>query len=129
MPYKYRVSPEERLVYVSGRGEVALLESKDTLLSIVSSAPDPFGFGLVFDLRDVTSTPYAQTVHEIAGFLTEHFPHCPGVAIVVSGLEHYRLATTASVVIEANGVTAGAFEDVVAAAGWLKSLMSPLESV
>ncbi len=129
MPYTYRVSPEERLVYVSGEGEVELAESKETLLSIVASAPSPSGFGLVFDLRNVTSTPYAETVHEIAAFLTVHFPGSPGFAIVVSGPDHYGLATTASLDIEGKGLLAGAFEDPVAAVGWLKSLISPIESV
>ncbi|GMR13322.1 MAG: hypothetical protein BMS9Abin29_1527 [Gemmatimonadota bacterium] len=127
MPYTYRVSPEERLVYVTGEGEVELLESEETLLSIAASAPSPAGFGMVFDLRSVTSTPYAETVHYIAAFLAEHFPDCPGMAIVVSGPDHYRLATTASVDIEGQGLPAGAFEDAVAAAGWLKSFISPLE--
>lgn len=129
MPYEYRVSPEERLVYISGEGEVELPESKETLLAIAASAPSPRGFGLVFDLRNVTSTPYAETVHDIAAFLAEHFPDCPGMAIVVSGPNHYRLATTASVDIEGMGLPAGAFEDVVAAAGWLKSLINPIERV
>lgn len=125
MPYTFRVSPEERLVYVSGEGEVELPDSKETLLSIANSAPAPFSFGLVFDLRNITSTPYARTVHDIAAFLTEHFPDCPGMAIVVSGPDHYRLATTASVDIEGKGLPAGAFENPVAAAGWLKSLINP----
>lgn len=129
MPYTYRVSPEERLVYVSGEGEVELPESKETLLSIAASASPPSGFGIVFDLRNVTSTPYEETVHDIAAFLAEHFPDCLGMAIVVSGPDHYRLATTASVDIEGNGLPAGAFDDAVAAAGWLKSLITPIESV
>lgn len=97
MPYTYRVSPEERLVYISGEGDVELSESKETLLSI-------------------------------AAFLSEHFPECPGMAIVVSGPAHYRLATTASVDIEGRGLHAGAFEDAVAAAGWLKSFINPIGS-
>ncbi len=129
MPYTYRISPEEGLVYVSGEGEVELLESKETLLSIAASAPSPSGFGLVFDLRNVTSTPYAETVHDIASFLTEHCPSCPGMAIVVSGPDHYRLATTASLDIEERGLPAGAFENAIAAAGWLKSLINPIENV
>ena len=126
MPYTYRVSPEERLVYISGEGEVEMPESKETLLSIANNESVPFDFGMVFDLRDVTSTPYARTVHDIAALLTEHFPDCPGMAIVVSGPEHYRLATTASVDIEGGGLPAGAFEDLVAAAGWLKSFITPI---
>ncbi len=129
MPYTYLVSPEERLVYISGEGEVELPESKETLLSIADSAPSPCGFGMVFDLRNITSTPYAETVHDIAAFLTEHFPDCPGMAIVVSGPDHYRLATKASLDIEEEGLPAGAFEDPVAAAGWLKSLINPIERV
>lgn len=129
MPYTYRVSPEERLVYVSGEGDVELPESKEILLSIAATEPSPCGFGIVFDLRKVTSTPYAETVHDISAFLAEQFPDCPGMAIVVSGPDHYRLATTASVDIEGKGLPAGAFENVVAAAGWLKSLINPLESV
>lgn len=127
MPYTFRVSPEERLVYVSGEGEVELPESKETLLSIAASAPSPCDFGMVFDLRNVTSTPYAETVHDIAAFLAEHFPDCPGMAIVVSGPAHYRLATTASVDIEGRGLPAGAFEDPVAAAGWLKFFIKPIQ--
>lgn len=127
MPYTFRVSPEEQLVYVLGEGEVELPESKETLLSIAASAPSPCDFGMVFDLRNVTSTPYAETVHDIAAFLAEHFPDCPGMAIVVSGPAHYRLATTASVDIEGRGLPAGAFEDPVAAAGWLKSFIKPIQ--
>lgn len=129
MPYEYRVSPEERLVYVSGEGEVELSEGTETLLSIAASAPSSRGFGLVFDLRNVTSTPYTETVHDIAAFLAKYFPDCPGMAIVVSGPDHYRLATTASVDLEGTGMPAGAFEDTVAAAGWLKSLINPIEGV
>lgn len=129
MPYTYLISPEERLVYISGEGEVELPESKETLLSIAGHAPSPCGFGMVFDLRNITSTPYAETVHDIAAFLTEHFPDCPGMAIVVSGPDHYRLATKASLDIEEKGLPAGAFEDPVAAAGWLKSLINPIERV
>jgi hypothetical protein len=129
MPYTYRISPEERLVYVSGEGGVELPESKETLLSIAASTSAPFNLGIVFDLRNVTSTPYSETVHDIAAFLAEHFSDCPGMAIVVSGPDHYRLATTACVDIEGKGLPAGAFEDAIAAAGWLKSLISPLEGV
>ena len=128
MPYTYRVSPEERLVYISGEGDVELSESKETLLSIAASAPSPCDYGMVFDLRNVTSTPYAETVHDIAAFLSALFPECPGMAIVVSGPAHYRLATTASVDIEGRGLHAGAFEDPVAAAGWLKSFINPIGS-
>lgn len=114
-------------MYISGEGEVELPESKETLLSIAASAPSPCDYGMVFDLRNVTSTPYEETVHDIAAFLSEHFPDCPGMAIVVSGPAHYRLATTASVEIERQGLHAGAFEDPIAAAGWLKSFIKPTE--
>ena len=128
MPYTYRVSPEEQLVYLSGEREVELPESKQTLLSIADScSPQPFDFGMVLDLRDVISTPFPETVNEIADFLVERFPDCVGVAIVVSGPNHYGLAARASVAIEGQGLPASAFEDAVAAAGWLKSLISPIE--
>ena len=129
MPYTFRVSPEEQLVYVSGEGEVELPESKETLLSIAEHSPEPFDFGMVLDLRKIVSTPFPETVDEIARFLTEHFPRCLGVAIVVQGPHHYGLAAQASVLIEGQGLPASAFEDAVAAAGWLKSLISPIENV
>ncbi len=129
MPYTYQIRPEERLVYVTGEGEVELPESEETLLAIAKSTPDPSGFGMVFDLRNVTSTPYSETVQKISEFLADHFPDCPGMAIVVSGPDHYGLASMASVLIEGRGLPAGAFESEVAAAGWLKTLISPLEGV
>ena len=129
MPYTYRVCPDEQLVYISGEGEVELPESKQTLLSIAESSPKPFGFGMVFDLCNVASTPFPDTVSEIAEFLVERLPGCLGVAIVVSGPDHYGLASKASVVIEGKGLPASAFQDAVAAAGWLKSFISPIGNV
>lgn len=129
MPYTYRVCPEERLVYVKGEGEVELPESKETLLAIAKDIPDQDGFGIVFDLRDVSSTPYSETVQEISEYLADHFPDCPGMAVVVSGPDHYGLASMACVLIEGRGMPAGAFQDEVAAAGWLKSLISPIAGV
>lgn len=121
MAVTYRISDEERIVYLTTVGESTFPEWRDAMLAVLSDPAYQRGMGFLSDRRQQTGVPDPEFAREAAQFLMQHSEEMEGCrwAAISEDAAVIGVQRIFTVLADATGVTAQAFGSYEEAHAWL----------
>ena len=117
----YKISPDERIIYLTTAGDSTFDEWRDAMLGVLSDPAYRRGMGFLSDRRGQTGTPEPEFAREAAQFLMQHSDEMEGCrwAAISEDAAIYGMQRMFAILSETTGVTARAFMDYEEARRWL----------
>jgi hypothetical protein len=117
----YRISPEERIVYLTVSDGATFVEFRDALRSVLADPDYRLGFNFLSDRSRTTNLPAAFEVREAVDFFKQHADRMgPHQWAMVSGTDTlYCMQSMFAMLSESWGSRAKVFMDADAAKRWL----------